>query len=275
MILTLAVALASVVPAFAQSPPASGDSWWREPVLLRLFDVSGDADTPAKRSTRPRLFRMSPRFLDDAATTDGSDPALPGRTDDLPVQFQLGEDNPHLDFRRAGDPGGFGYHRFSTEVVVAETGPTSFLLHLQAVTPAGLQENGVAQGATVVFPSLSCFHELGDGSSVCGFVGRSARGNLRRILDADENFQYGVSLQQPLPIAPVGAPQQVFLFVEATGRYRTGADASVQAPGSWELLPGVHWQPAERCWLSGGVLLPFGASRADVGLWQITCSWQF
>ena len=41
------------------------------------------------------------------------------------------------------------------------------------------------------------------------------------------------------------------------------------------VVPGLHYRAGEKCWLSGGYLMPVGQSGADPRRWQITCSWQF
>lgn len=224
---------------------------------------------PNRRPLVPRLLGMPPRAFEEP---DNNSP--PGEAERFSTFF--GEDNPHFDFRRPGDAGGLGYQRLNTNILLADNGPLTWQFNLQALMPAGLDHDGLAQGASRLAPTLSCGHELGDGSGLVGFVGKSGRATTRTLDSFNRNIHYGLALQQPLPAAVVAPQQHVFVFVEALGRYRSVDEGGATTPPpAWELLPGIHWQSSERCWLSGGLLVPFGAPRPDSGLWQFTCSWQF
>jgi hypothetical protein len=225
---------------------------------------------------------MPVESLDDSSDVMLSGPLLGGGPGDLPddpddVRFQvvIGPDNPSLDFRRHGDFGGVGYQRYATQVLLADDGQTRFHFNVNAVTPSGEEFEGLTQGKSVVYPTLSCSHDLGDGSGFVGFVGKPARASVESFESLNQNLRYGLAYQQSLLQSDLSSNQQVFLFVEALGRYRIASDLGVPPPGGWDLVPGFHWQSSERCWLSGGYLVPLGGQRAEGGAWQLTCSWRF
>jgi hypothetical protein len=272
-------------PLAAQESP----DWDRErvlpPNLEAAVPASGDA-APAWRSRRIRLFRIQPGFLSEpvgldqdenlTAGADGPPAPLPdaGTGPDW-IQVSMGSDNPYFDFRRSGDPGGVGFYRVNTQVQFFDSPSTGCSLGLQAVTPAGLQAAGIDTGPTVVSPAFSLFHVLEDGTAVQGFVGKNvplknagtAPAPLRR------NLEYGVALQRPLAATGPDPLRNLYFYVGALGETRFQKEGV--RPVTWEVLPGLHWQVAENWWMSGGVLLPLGSSRAEYGLWQFTCSFQF
>jgi hypothetical protein len=133
-----------------------------------------------------------------------------------------------------------------------------------------------SRGSQLFSPLVSCFHDLGNGTGLQGFVGKTASPNRQALDDLESNLHYGIALHGPLPgSGEAAASPPVYLFVEALARHRQNLEAAAPAVPTWELLPGVYWQTGDRCWISGGVLVPFGTSRPDTGLWQFTCSWQF
>jgi hypothetical protein len=219
---------------------------------------------------------MPARSLDDRVWFN-SDDDPPGSSDgvDGDERFQLwtGWDNPYFDFRMPGDPGGIGYEKLYAQLLLADYGSGSCLLHCQATEPAGIQFNGVPHGPTVVRPQFSWFHDLPGGIAFQGFVGTATRANLNSVDNLDRNVRYGLALQSPLPVAVDSKP--FFLFVEALGRARPGNVSGQAPPGGWDLVPGLTWQSSQRCWITGGVMMPFGTVRPETGLWQVTCSWHF
>jgi hypothetical protein len=269
------------------APPAPPD---QEPLLPRPFDrdwwTGRPDDGDAGRRPRVRLFRMPTGFLlnpisidpDPAAVVNDPD-ALPlaSGTDLglLPLQAAMGADNPFFDFRRPGDPGGLGYYRWFTQVQLFEDDGGGCTLALQAVRPAGLEFNGVAEGPTVFSPALAWFRDLGAGAAVHGFVGKDLRVNAGWEESLRRDLQYGLAVHGPVPGFDSGSLPTLHVFVEALGRYRPDEEAGQRLPLTWELLPGLHWQKGDAWWLSGGLLLPLGGPKVDPRFWQLTCSWQF
>ncbi len=268
-------------PAGAQPGLAVPDG---EPLLPRPFERdwwTGRPDDDAARRPRVRLFRMPTGFPLDPLSIDPN-PAAPADPDAapaaesdfllVPLQAAMGADNPFFDFRRPGDPGGTGFYRWFTQLQLFETDGTACTVAVQAVRPAGLEFNGVAQGPTVFSPALAWSHDLGDGIALHGFVGKDLR-----VDGGDDRFkrdvQYGMAVQTPVPGFAAGSLPSLHVFVEALGHARPPEDAGTRAP--LELLPGLHWQKGDSWWLSGGLLLPLGNTRVDPRLWQVTCSWQF
>jgi hypothetical protein len=90
-----------------------------------------------------------------------------------------------------------------------------------------------------------------------------------------QGLRYGVAMQSPLPGADLGPGQSLHCFVEALGRSRGPGDVPAQAPAGWSLLPGLHWRVGDSWWVSGGLIFPLGGSRAEAGLWHLTCAWRF
>jgi hypothetical protein len=190
------------------------------------------------------------------------------------LQVVLGEDNPFFDFRRRQSPGGTGFYKIQTQFSLFDTPTTGCSLTCRAVTPAGIEWEGVNEGPTFVSPTLTLFHDLGGGTVFQGFLGKDLFANSRWRESMDESIQYGLAWQQPvLSVAP-DLKRGLFVFLEALGRYRDQGDR----PGvlhAWELLPGLHLRMNEDWWLSGGVIVPVGPTRPESGLWHITCSRQF
>jgi hypothetical protein len=258
----------------------TAQDWANQRPWASAFDGTApqDSSAPRARTNRIQLFRIAPGFLTDPVglETDDSATAPPSDGPDW-LQVSLGNDNPFFDFRRPGDPGGVGYYRVNTQVQLFGTSSTSCALSLQAVTPAGLDQDGVADGPTVVSPSLCVYHELADGTAIQGFVGRHLHvnsglgsGPLHR------QMQYGFAVQRPVWDTGPDNVGSFYLFVEALGRYRYNANV-VGPPAVWEMVPGVHWRLTDNLWLSGGVLMPVNAipTAREARLWQFTCSFQF
>jgi hypothetical protein len=275
--------LAQSVPLIAQ--PAS-----TEPLLPRALDVNlwGMSDAERASADRPRplpLFHMPTGFLsqpvgaeldsDSSSPGPGELPPADADTLDLPFQAALFADIPFFDFQRPGDVGGLGFYRIHTQLQVLETEKAGCALGLQAVTPAGLEVDGLADGPTVFSPSVAWFHEVGEGGAVQAYFGKSLRLNSRWGETLGRSLHCGMGISHPVPGFDGSPLPRIQVFVEALGRYRFEGEPGARGPAAWELLPGLHWQLADGCWLSGGVLVPVNASRYDAGLWQVTASWRF
>jgi hypothetical protein len=277
-------------PAFGQVPLTVPADPPADPVLPRPADVgrwlaSPDADRAAARSRYVRLFHMPTGFLSDPVGSDLDPDPSPGAPDtatapdadgaDLPVGATLSLDYPYFDFRLPGDPGGAGFYKIHTQLQVLESEKTGCTIGLQALTPAGLENDGVEEGPTVLVPNIALYHELFEGLEVQGFVGKNVRCRSGWGDHPGRSLDYGVALAHPLPGFDTGPLPRVDLFVEALGRYRMNGTDTNAGPPSLNLVPGLHWRMGDNWWLSGGVLLPVGTPRMDVGKWQLTCSWQF
>lgn len=246
------------------------------PELARPMPLESESSLRPHKP-RPWLFQAPPRSLDDRVWYSSEDDP-PGSSDgvDGDERFQIwsGWDNPYFDFQMRGNGGGVGYETIYTQLLLADYGSGSWLLNCQASEPAGIQFNGMPNGPTVVHPSLSWFHDLAGGVGIQSFVGTFTRAtNLDSMENLNRNLQYGLTLQSPLPLAVDS--KQFFLFVEALGRCRRESIDGQQPPGGWQLLPGLSWQSSQRCWITGGVMMPFGSPGAKTGMWHVTCSWNF
>ncbi len=272
--------------ALAQFPLAGPDTGLNLPNGLLVPELAKPAlaetdSEPRAHAPKPWLFQMPARSLFDRVWFSSEDDP-PGSSEDVDgderFQMWVGWDNPFFDFRMTGDPGGVGYEKLYAQYLLTNYGAGSCLLNCQAVEPAGIQFGGMPEfgrnrSPTVVRPSFSWFHDLASGLSVQSFVGTSARANLASMENLDRNVQYGLALQSPLPVGVDS--RQFFLFVEALGRTRPESLTGQTPPGGWQLLPGLCWQSGQRCWITGGLMMPFGTPRADNGAWHVTCSWNF
>jgi hypothetical protein len=259
----------------AQSVADSG----QPPDWMSAFDVTAppqDPNAPRPKPRRIQLFRISdPVGLDSDDTPDAA-PA-----DDGPDWFQvsMGSDNPFFDFRRPGDPGGVGYYKLHSQVQVLDTGTTAFAVGFQAVAPAGLDQDGIQNGQTVVSPSLWLYHELDDGTGIHGFVSKNVNVNASSLNEPmQRNVQYGLAVQRPLLDTGPDKLGSFYVFVEALGRSHYDDATAATGPATvWEMVPGVHWRMTDSLWLSGGVLVPVNTTPLprEAHLWQLTCSFQF
>jgi hypothetical protein len=270
------VALASLAPTAAvpaQSAPEPPVPFTYAELMTR--DVSAFNSAAASKATRVRLFDMPSGFLVNPLGIEEEEPppgtppeTAKGGGDDDPLsylQVNLGMYNPNFDLHLPGDPGKLGYYKLYSQLQLVDQASTSVCLGLQAYTPAGIQFNGVNNGPTTVSPTLSWFQELGAGTALQGYVGQSIRANSRWQDNLNANFQYGMGLQYPLPITRPQSKQNVYIFVQALGRYRYDGVSVDGHQAYWEVLPGVHWRWSDSCWMSVGV------SHNNF----LTCSWQF
>jgi len=270
---------AALVPAALRAEEPAGD-----PILppgLNLLGPGAGTPSPSERAGRFRLFRMQPGFLRDPVGLDSDDASPePAGSDSVDwVSVAMGNDNPYFDFRKRGDPGGFGYMRVNSQVQLFDTSRTACSIALQAYTPAGLDFDGLPDrmGPTVVMPAFSLFHELEDGTAVHAYVGKNWMvQNPVRTTAISKDVQYGMALQRPLVKNQSDFLGDLYVSVGALGQYR--ADVPVRNM-EWDLLPGLHWKVADNWWVSGGVMVPMNALRTGgveaVQQWQVTCSVQF
>ncbi len=255
-------------------------------VPLGRIAAPAEGGQPAPLFTgRIRPFRVQTGYLLETPWLDGDDPsAAPDPGPDW-MTLSLGNDNPSFGFRRRGDPGGVGFTRLASQVQLFDTAQTSMALCVNAVAPAGVQNDGLpdSRGATVFMPAFSLFHALDDATGLLLSVGTNltlpgpATAQTQTQTQTRRDLQYGVALYRAVDADPAGLFHNVYLSVEALGQQRDARDQ--RGPVTWELLPGLHWQPAPNWAVSGGFAMPM-AARGDpwqqpTQQWQIRCTIQF
>jgi hypothetical protein len=265
---------------YAREPLITYDLWWAASAVS-----PGGGDSAGCHGARFPLFRMPAGFLyEPVGLEDNDDPppedplAPSARTAgdalaDCRVQVALGTHNPFFDLRKAGDPGGVGYYRLHSQVELLGCESAALSLGLQALTPAGLESDGLQDGPTFFSPSLAWYQDLGDDWALHGFLGKDLRTGAGWADRLHRGIRYGLAVQSPLPCPGMDASSNLHMFVEALGRLNKEGTVNERAPTRFELLPGLHWRMNDNCWFSGGVSVPIDSPRWD--LWQITCSWRF
>jgi hypothetical protein len=219
----------------------------------------------------PSAFLYEPPGLDtgdDALARGPADPLFsssPSGSESNFIQVAMGLDNPFFDYRWRDDPGGVGYYRVHSQVQLLDQGKTCLCLGLQAVTPAGLEAGGLAEGPTVISPALAWFQELGPGAALQAFVGKNFRAHGGWTEDLETGIHYGMAVQLALPGLTFCPRQDFHIFLEALGRYRYEGENAPGKAMSWELIPGIYWRMGDKWWLS------VGAAKTNM----ITCGWQF
>ncbi|MBI3407766.1 MAG: hypothetical protein HY040_05345 [Planctomycetes bacterium] len=257
----------------AQAPGLPAESGQQKPLLNFDAALQRETSSPSGAAARVRLFGMPTGFLRDPVGLDSDDPALPADPmaaranpdDDFSgILVSMGNYNPYFDMRRPEDPRGLGYYKVHSQMQVLDLGRTNVSLTLQALTPAGLESGGVANGPTIVSPSFACFQDLGYGAALQGYIGQDIMATSRWTDNLGTRVHYGVGVQCPVPGLCPQSDQGLFFFVQALGRYRydTRTDGKTAV---WEVIPGLHWRVNDNCWLS------IGASKLSLLTW----SWQF
>ncbi|MGL4552896.1 MAG: hypothetical protein ACRC33_17100 [Gemmataceae bacterium] len=239
--------------------------------------------TPAAAAEeRPRLqlFRVAPAFLVGVPWLDQDDRTLGGRVEPEPdsgpdwVSLAVGSDNPFLEFRPRGEAGGVGYSRLFSQIQLFDDARTACSLVVHAVTPAGVQFDGLPdhRGATVLTPALSVYHTLdGDGTALQLTLNKPLAVSNPAAQTFRRDLQCGLALHTPLSGDGRDVLANLYLSVEALGQYRT----ETRSPLTLDVLPGVHWKPADNWRISGAMSLPVERTDANVRSWQITCALQF
>jgi hypothetical protein len=244
-----------------------------------------DRSIPSSRSQGPRplLFRVTPAFLVPMPWLETDDPTLGGRVVPEPpeadpggVNLLFGNDNPAFGFRRPQDPGGVGYTRLFSQVQLFEDERTACTLVLQAFTPSGIEYDGLPEhrGATVVSPALSLYHALTDdgiGLQFCFNRNVGVANPTRQPLA--EQWQYGLGVHCPLANGQGDVLRCWFISLEAQGVYR--GERLLGTTTTWDVLPGLHWIPADNWRISGALSVPVDRTEAPFRSWQITASLQF
>ncbi len=286
VVLSLLVVGGAAAPVPGQDLPRLTPDGSGRPLLppQALFD--GTAGTPsagAGKAARIRLFRMQTGFLTDPVGLDGDDDnaalladpaaAVPDSSSDGRLGLVLGVDNPFFDFQAPGDPGGVGYYKVHTQYQLLDSTSTYLSVGFQAFTPAGLESDGLANGPTVVKPTLACTHEWQDGTAIHGFLGKPVSARAGWTDGLERGLNYGFAVQSPLVLQPSG--YGLHMFVEALGNTHRQWVSSQPPVVNWQVIPGLHWQVRDNWWLSSGVIVPLNTPRYDPGLLHITCSLRF
>ncbi|HTU91747.1 MAG TPA: hypothetical protein VMF69_16810 [Gemmataceae bacterium] len=244
--------------------------------------------TPISRVPRLRLFRFAPGFLADPLgmlDDDSGMPGMPGLAGASPapttedsgpewIQFGMGSDNPYVDLRLPGDPGGYGYSRVNTQVSLLDSQKTACSFGVQAVTPTGAQFGGLPDGPTVVIPDFSVFHALNDRLALQGFVSKNVPISDASGTALQRNVQYGLALQRPLFDGASEGWRNLFVTVGALGQLAPDGNSLRLVP-NYDVEPGFQWHVNDSWWLSSAMLMPVGTVRTSPGQWQLSCSLQF
>ena len=267
-------------PIILPDLPAPSIDYSREPIIpLRILSLP-TLPTPATPSSHVRVFRIQPGFLSETTWLDDPATSTPKELefDPEPEIFSLsaGNDNPLFDFRTKGDPGGVGYSRVNSQLQLFDTSKTAMSFGLQAVTPTGQAQNGLADnlGTTVVTPGVSLFHELDQGLGVQAFVSKNMPLFTQVGPPVRRDLQYGVAIHSAVTNNPADPLSSVFLSLGAVGQFKP--ESEVGKTMNWDVMPGMHLRLADNWWVSGGVLVPVGQNGSgNSGHWRLTCQWQF
>jgi hypothetical protein len=264
--------IAARVQAQDDVPPPPDETGPQARVQFKLYTFDGKDELVGAVAHSPRLQMMGMQygFLVNPLGLDDDDP--PGLTDtsvrtnpndpDV-VQLNIGTHNPYLELRLPGDPGGLGYYKVHSQVQLIEAGKTSFCLNLQAYTPAGVENGGIANGPTTLVPTVACFQDLGYGAALHTYVGQNIQASSGWTDRINNSFQYGMAVQCAVPGTGATADQGLFVFLEALGRYSnapisaSSSNASSNAPYTrtalWEFVPGVQMRLSDNCWMNVAV----------------------
>jgi hypothetical protein len=267
---------------FAQDPAPPFSAFFTEPERHELtirMDMPSREALPAYRADVLRFFSMAsavpqaPLGLDqdDDFNAPGTEQAA---ADNGRVQVVLGTDNPFYDFQRPGSPGGAGFYRFYSQALLFDTRRTAFSVGFDATTPAGLESDGIATGPTYLSPNLAWLYDMGRGNVFNAFVGQNLRARTHWSNGLTRTTRYGLAWQSRCPGVACNADHGLHFFVEALGRFRYDGTTPQSASRNWEFIPGVQWRLSPNWWLTGGYLVPLGASNAENRV-QLNCVLRF
>jgi hypothetical protein len=255
-------------------------AWWEEPVVP-LARIAGTADPqPASPSAgKIRPFLVQPGYLIDNPWLGAEEPQGPDLTSGPDwLTLAVGNDLPCFGPFRSGAPGGAGFTRLASQVQLFDDSQSALAFNFGAVAPSGQQNDGVpeSRGATVLMPALSAFHALDDATGLMLSVGTNVTLPGQAAGPGRHELQYGLGVYRSLDPYLDSPLRQVFFSVEALGQQRSPRD--LRSPVTWDVLPGLHWQPMQNVAVSGGLTLPFSPrteGHSPAQQWQVRCLFQF
>ncbi len=257
--------LRAFLPLLLLVPAALADD---RPVV-NLGAIAASAPTPTAAPSRLQLFRMPPAFLVGVPWLEqDAGPLAEAEAGPEWVSLAVGNDNPFFDFRPRGEAGGVGYNRLFSQFQLFDDARTACSLVLQAVTPAGVQFDGLPdnRGATVLTPALSIYHLIDDDGTALQLTLNKPLAVANPAAQAiRQDLQCGLAVHTPL------SSDGLYVSVEALGQYR----GETRTPLTWDVLPGLHWKPADNWRISGAMALPLEKADAKVRSWQITGALHF
>jgi hypothetical protein len=159
----------------------------------------------------------------------------------------------------------------ASQVQLFDAANTSCALCLNAVSPSGTQFDGLPEnkGATVLMPALSLSHAVDEGTWLLLSVGTNVTVQSPTPLPYRRDWQYGLGMYRSLTTDGTSLFRNVYVSVEALGQQRDSL------PVTWDVLPGVHWKPANNWTLSGAFAVPMATQPNIPQQWQIICTVQF
>src|SRR5712691_3233380 len=119
--------------------------------------------------------------------------------------------------------------------MLMDSGTMGLSMGLQAVTPAGLETFGLAEGPTILTPNFAWFYETSSGTALQGFVGKNLRTRPGWSESLERDIRYGLALQTPCPWVDRSPTRSVHLFVEALGRVHYDTGPTQRTPGKWDI----------------------------------------
>jgi hypothetical protein len=208
----------------------------------------------------PTGFLQEPIGVDDDDIGPGGNAAA---TDGMVLT--MGTYNPAFDWHWPGETVGLGYYKFYSQVQLLDLRSSSLSLGLEALRPAGQEVGGLAQGPTLLNPSVAWFQELGEGAALHGFLGQHIQANDRWNENFNRCLRCGLAWQYPLLLDGDDDPEQgLFFFVQTVAGYGGNIDRAGRPP-TWDVVPGIHWRVSSNSWMS------LRGSRHGL----FTCAWQF
>ena len=182
------------------------------------------------------------------------------------LQIAFGNYNPYFDVCRPGEIARPDLYKIHSQLQVIDLGSTSVCLGLQALMPAGPDSGGTGIGPTLLAPACSWFQDLGDGTAIQGYVGKSFQANSQWADRLGCGVHFGAAWQCPVPGLCPAPERGVFFVLQAMGYYRYDSAHADSGSAAVAIYPGLHWRLSDSCWVSvaasaGMLLVVCGASE--------------